>query len=222
LACSLGPTPDTPFDRWPPGKIRNRTATVRASPPPKTPGVIDHAPVIVESLHSEVMFSLDPTCPTEQRDTRIRVQLDAGGQSPPFYVCFSDIGGQDVSLTYRSGLLNLDSQAKHLQVDPEPRLLRISSLFSTMNVDTIATPVAEITAWDANVQLVEMQVDVMSTDLSVLAPEKSTVLLSSSPDSPTLLQGYALAPGTATLSVSPRLLDSPVCQATPIEVVSGL
>jgi hypothetical protein len=217
LQCALGPITPEPFDRWPAGQIRVRPAIVRASPPPKTPGVIEHAPVIVESLYSEAMLTLDPTCAT--RDTRLRVQLDGVGQSQTFYVCFSDIGGAEVKVVYRSGeLISEDTFSQNLQVDPEPRLLRVVRLFQNVLVDLQPTPVAEVTAYDANLNLVRMQVDVVSSDIAVLAPTKPTVQLSDNPDDLTNVLAYAVAAGSAVLKVTPRLLISPLCQTDPIEV----
>jgi hypothetical protein len=179
--------------------------------------VIEHAPVIVESLYSEAMLTLDPTCAT--RDTRLRVQLDGVGQSQTFYVCFSDIGGAEVKVVYRSGeLISEDTFSQNLQVDPEPRLLRVVRLFQNVLVDLQPTPVAEVTAYDANLNLVRMQVDVVSSDIAVLAPTKPTVQLSDNPDDLTNVLAYAVAAGSAVLKVTPRLLISPLCQTDPIEV----
>ena len=217
LQCVSGPVPPDPFERWPQGLIRFRPATIRASPPPKTPGVIDHAPVIVESLYSEAMLALDPSCAT--RDTRLRVQLDAIGQSQTFYLCFSDIGGDQVKVVFRSGeLVNEDTFSQVLKVDPEPRLLHVVRLFENVLVDLQPTAVAEIAAYDANLNLVAMQVDVLSTDIAVLAPTKGTLQLSNNPDDLTNVFAYAREPGEAVLKITPRLLASPLCQTDTITV----
>jgi hypothetical protein len=92
LACTLEPVPEKAFDAWPAGRIRVREAEVRASPPAAAPGVVEHAPVIVQTLHPEAFVTLDPECRPPHAG-RLRVQLDAVGVSPRFYLCFSDLGG---------------------------------------------------------------------------------------------------------------------------------
>jgi hypothetical protein len=219
LQCVQGPVPPNPFERWPVGLVRSRPAILRASPPPKTPAVVEHAPVIVESLYSEAMLSLDQTCPEAGRDSRIRVQLDANGQSPTFYLCFSDIGGESVKVVFRSGeLVNEDAFSLTLKVDPEPRLLHVVGLFKDVLVDLQPIAVAEVTAYDANLNLVAMQVDVESTDKLVLAPTQPTLQLSNNPDSLSNVWAYAKQSGEAVLQVTPRLLSSPLCPTDTITV----
>ena len=75
------------------------------------------APVTIESLHSECELSLDPACKAIDRQTRLRVLLDKGGESPPFYLCFSDLGG-NVELSVTSGQKAVEPN-RQIQVDPE-------------------------------------------------------------------------------------------------------
>ena len=92
LRCTHRPPAGRSRRHWRPGAIRAREARVRASPPLDAPGVVEHAPVIIESLHSEAALSLTPDC--SERTTRLRVLLGATGESPPFILCFSDLGGR--------------------------------------------------------------------------------------------------------------------------------
>ncbi len=105
LRCTIGPLPDDLGATWRPGAIRAREARVRASPPLNAPGVVEHAPVIIESLHSEAALSLTPDC--RERTSRLRVLLGATGESPPLILCFSDLGGE-VKIAVSSGQKALD------------------------------------------------------------------------------------------------------------------
>lgn len=222
LACHMGPSPTAPFDKWPEGRIRVRDVVVRASAPSQMPTVIRNAPVIVESLYSEAMLSLDQSCTVDGRTTRLRVQLDEVGQSPTFFVCFSDVGGPDVRLVFHSGeLVNESTYQRALVVEPEPRLLRINRLVDQVVVDTQPTPVAEVAAYDANLDLVAIQVDVTSSNIGSLAPSKTLWQLSDDPLEPTTILAYAVAAGSATLTARPRLLDTPACESPAIEVADG-
>jgi hypothetical protein len=235
LACHLGPLPTDPYDKWPAGRVRARPAVIRATPPPQTPSVVVNAPVIVESLSSEAALSFDPTCPAPPtpdaaagagvyRQNRLRLQLDQVGLSPSFYVCFSDVGGEDVRLVFRSGeLVNETTYRQLLTVEPEPRLLRVTRLQPTVYLDAGATPVVEVTAYDANLDLVEMQVDVASSDPTVLSPTKALWVLSDEGTDPTAVEAYPFGLGSVTFQVVPRLLVSPACTSESIEVTeSGL
>jgi hypothetical protein len=216
LACSLSASPDKPFDKWPVGTTRMRKATVRASPPSVYPASIEHAPVIIESLHSEAFISLDPSCPAP-RSTRLRTQLDAVGRSPAFYFCFSDVGGQTVKLTARSGQFNDD---KTLAIDAEPRLLRVLTINDALNVNKF-TPVkvVEVAGYDSDLNRVGFDVD-LTTDNKVLKLEEATVTLigKNAGDKNLGVSVFAVGPGTSKLTVRPALYTTPACGSLTITV----
>ncbi|WP_437618767.1 hypothetical protein [Sorangium sp. So ce1151] len=214
LTCTIGPLPDDLGATWRPGAIRAREARVRASPPQNAPGVVEHAPVIIESLHSEAALSLAPDC--RERATRLRVLLGATGESPPFTLCFSDLGGE-VTLAVSSGQKAIEP-GPSLTVDPEPRLLRVRALRSVV---TAGTPgdLFEVSAYNAERVRIAVPVDLAVGDDQVIALGEASVTLRGEDSEATIIQGVAVAPGTTELRVTPRLLASPECTSEPITVV---
>ncbi|MBI4706283.1 MAG: hypothetical protein HY744_34740 [Deltaproteobacteria bacterium] len=215
LACSIGPKPDLPESQWPDGQIRVREAWVRADPPPTQPGAIEHAPAIVQSLHPEGMLSLLGNC--AGRSSRLRVQLDAKGESPRFYLCFSDLGGT-VELTYRSGE-KTEENPRTLVVEPEPLLLRVRQLNPALVAGGSALPAVEVSAFAAGAVQVAMPIDITSDEPAVLVPNFATMMLDGEPNPPLQVTVDALAAGEARLQVTPRLFSQPRCESLPFTVV---
>ncbi|WP_437323233.1 hypothetical protein [Sorangium sp. So ce381] len=213
LRCTIGPLPDDLGATWRPGAIRAREARVRASPPLNAPGVVEHAPVIIESLHSEAALSLTPDC--RERTSRLRVLLGATGESPPFILCFSDLGGE-VKIAVSSGQKALDP-IPSLTVDPEPRLLRVRALRSVVAAGTPGD-LFEVSAYNAERVRIAVPVDLTVGDDQVIALGEASVTLRGEDSEATIIQGVAVAPGTTTLRVTPRLLASPECSSEPITV----
>jgi hypothetical protein len=217
LQCTIGPLPDDLGSKWRVGQIRSRQTYVRATPPSEAPSVVENAPVIVESLGSEAALSLAEGC--EQRQTRLRVRLDATGQSAPFYLCFSDIGGT-IPFSVTSGDKAIEPN-RAIVVDAEPRLLRVRALTSQV---TVGFPVDlfEISAYNANRVRIAMPVDLHIGDDQVLAVDAASVTLADEANTATVIQAGALMPGTTELHVSPRLLSMPDCVSPAFTVVAPL
>lgn len=227
LSCQVDPASSNAYEAWPAGKIRVLEAIVRANPPAATPQIVKHAPVIIQTLHSEARLSLSPSCEASERASRLRVQLQPKqldeddqavtvGESPPFYLCFSDIGGT-VELEYFSGELT-NQPNRLLQVEPEPRLLRVITLRESLEEGTGPQPVVELSAFDAQLDQISIPVDLASNAPGVLAPNVGTVQLSADVSYPTQISAEVLGPGTARIQVTPRLFESPMCRSQPITV----
>lgn len=217
LQCTIGPLPDDLGSKWRKGQIRSRETYVRATPPSAAPSVVENAPVIVESLGSEAALSLAEGC--EQRQTRLRVRLDATGQSSPFYLCFSDIGGT-IPFSVTSGEKAIEPN-REVVVDAEPRLLRVSALTSQV---TVGFPVDlfEVSAYNANRVRIAMPVDLHMGNDQVLAVDTASVTLADEANTATVIQAGALMPGVTELHVSPRLLAMPDCVSPAVTVVAPL
>ncbi len=215
LACTTGPIDQQPSAKWREGQIRNVEAFVRASPPSSGPSVIENAPVYVESLSSEGALSLDADC--AERSTRLRVLLGATGESPPFRLCFSDLGGP-VPFAFSSGEYSGDAAPtpRVIDVSPEPRLLRVTSLIDSLFLGETTT-VWEVNAYDANLEVVEMNVD-LEVDKSVLKLSSATSTTSADPFNPMLVVADAVGSGSSVLHVRPRLLASPDCASDAVTV----
>ncbi len=217
LECTLAPVPDGTFDKWPEGVIRVREARVRATPPTVSPASLQHAPVVVESLHTEAFVSLDASC-SGAHASRLRVQLDASGESPPFYFCFSDLGGS-VPFAFASGDTKGDAVA--LSVDPEPRLLRVVTTDATIFVNPFQpAKVLEVAAYDSDLNQLALKVDVASSEPEILSVVDATVKLPGKDEGDLPLSVFVLAAaeGEATLSISPSLYSTPSCSSVPIVV----
>lgn len=217
LKCTIGPVPDDLGSKWREGEIRVRQAVVRATAPPNAPGVVENAPVTIESLHAEAELSLDPACKNVDRQTRLRVLLDATGQSPPFFLCFSDLGG-NVTIAVTSGQKTIDPP-RQIQVDPEPRLLRVRNLKDFVEAGT-PIDLFEISAYNANRVRIAMPIDLETSDEQVLPLNQASITLTGESDDPTVIQVLPTKPGTAQLHVTPRLLTSPDCTSQTVTVDS--
>jgi len=215
LACTTGPVEQTPEEKWRPGQIRALEAYARATPPTVSPGVVENAPVTIESLDSEAALSLSQDC--GERVTRLRTLLGATGESPRFYLCLSDIGGE-VSYAFNSGEHSGDLQPplRTLTVEPEPRLLRVSTLATSVFVGEIAS-LFEVSAYNADRDRIEMDVD-LALDSSVLQLGQASATLNEDGSGPTVIEAEAKAPGKARLHVTPRLLVAPDCTSEEVTV----
>ncbi len=218
LQCTVDALPQDLGDKWPLGRIRAREVFVRATAPAASPTVTEHAPVVIESLNAEGALSLDESC--EERTTRLRVLLDAKGESPRFFACFSDVGG-NVRIGVQSGEKVLDP-GPEVRVIAEPRLLRVRVLDgkSILEPETFPTDVFEVGAFDVRLEAIEMDVDLalQGTPQTLLLETNSA---STAPQGalPTILAATPAVPGTTKLIVTPRLLAEPSCESDLITVL---
>jgi hypothetical protein len=215
LDCSIGPFPDDLGSKWRPGFIRTREAQVRATAPLSTPGVVENAPVIIEALSSEALLSTKADC--LDRTTRLRVLLGQTGESDKFFLCFSDIGGP-ASFAVTSGEKLIEPESTTIQVDAEPRLLRVRALQSVVEA-YVPGDLFEVSAFDVNRVGIEMPVDLSVEDDQILSLSKSTITLDGEPNPATAISGTPKVAGTVRLKVTPRLLAMPECFSDPITVV---
>jgi hypothetical protein len=216
LACTISALPADLGDKWPTGRTRSREVYVRGTPPALSPAVAEHAPVILESLSSEGALSLTEDC--AERVTRLRVALDANGESPRFFACFSDVGGE-VDFVATSGQKTLD---RRVLVAPEPRLLRVRVRdgASELTLGDPTTDVFEVSAFDVRLTAVEMDVDLATTGgPGVLLLETNSATTAPQNAEPILIGATPSAEGIARLVVTPRLLAEPACESAPIDVV---
>lgn len=218
LACSADALPSDLGDKWPAGRIRAREVYVRASAPADNPAVVENAPVVIESTSSEGALSLLEDC--SERSTRLRVTLDATGQSPRFFACFSDLGGQ-VGLSVQSGAEAI-TPSPSVRVVPEPRLLRVRVLDGKSTIPTSGSPESlfEVSAYDVALNALELDVDLAITppQTDVLLLDEASATLSPEGTQPAVVRATPNAPGTAQLVVSPRLLAEPKCASDPVTV----
>lgn len=217
LSCTLGPVPDDLGSKWRPGAIRARQAYVTASPPPGSPTAVADAPVVIESRSAEGALSLTEDC--ADRSPRLRVLLNASGQTDPFYLCFSDNGGT-VAFAVTSGAKQIDPEPE-VKVDPEPRVIRVRALSTKVAIGYAPVDLFEISAYNADRVRISMPVDVSVDDPAVLGLDVASVTLAGESDTATVVQAMPLAEGEATLHVLPRLLDKPDCASPPVTVVAA-
>lgn len=215
LQCSIGPVPDDLGSKWRPGAIRTREAHVRATPPLNAPGVVENAPVIIEALSSEALLSEKSDC--VERSSRLRVLLGQTGESETFFLCFSDIGGP-AGFAVTSGEKLIEAEANTIQVDAEPRLLRVRALQSTVEA-YVPGDLFEVSAFDVNRVGIPMPVDLKVDDDQIIALSKSTITLAGEPEPATAISGTPKAAGSVMLHVTPRLLAMPECTSEEVTVV---
>lgn len=219
LECTVGPLPADLGSKWRPGAIRSREAYVRATAPLSAPGVVENAPVIIESLSGEAALSLDPGCADADRKSRMRILLGPTGESDRFYLCFSDIGGE-TEFGVNSGQKQIDPGPTIL-VDPEPRLLRVRALQSVVEIGTSSVDLFEVSAFDVNRVRIDTPIDLRIDDDQIVMLDKASVTLDKEPEPVTLISGTPKAAGQVRLHVTPRLLSTPDCVSDPISVIEG-
>jgi hypothetical protein len=216
LKCTVDAVPMDLGTKWRAGAIRSRKVVVRATAPVDAPSAVEHAPVVIESLSSEAELSLDAGCADADRVTRLRLQLDASGASEPFYVCFSDLGG-DIQLAVTSGQKTVEPSPS-ISVDPEPRLLRVASLKSDVPVSLAPVDLFEVSAYSADRVRIAVPVDLVVDASNVLDLPVFSVTLADEQAPATIVSGTPKAPGAAALHVRPRLLSQPDCSSSLVTV----
>ncbi len=217
LQCTTAAVPADLGTAWRPGMIRASEAFVTASPSPTEPGSVANAPVLVESLSAEAEISLLADCSV--RTPALEVTLGAQGQSPSFYLCFSDNGGT-INFNVTSGARAATPQQQVL-VDPEPRLLRVVNLLDTTPVSASPVNLFEVDAYNADRVRIALPVDLSIGDNTVLA--LSMVSTTTVDDTGPALEvsATALMAGTTTLTVSPSLFSMPACASAPVVVTTS-
>jgi hypothetical protein len=217
LDCSVGSVPNDLGSKWPEGRIRARELFVRATPPAATPGIVENAPVIVEALSAEGALSEDETCTA--RTTRLRVLLDQKGESPRFFACFSDLGGE-VGFGVHSGEKTIDPGPVAV-IDPEPRLMRVRVLDgkSTVTESLSPEPLFEVSAFDVSLQPIVVPLDLAVEGDGVLILESAAAETAPASAAPVQISAVPNAAGQSRLLVTPRLLSMPECKSEPITVV---
>jgi hypothetical protein len=215
LQCTTGAVSGDIGSPWRPGAIRAREARVVASAPTGRPEVLLNAPVLIDALGADAAVSPSKGC--EDRKPRLRVLLDGTGQSPLFYLCFSDRGGTS-RFAVSSGDKRIDP-APAIPVDAEPRLLRVVALKSQVEVGAAPLDLFEVSAYDTDLRRIALPVDVRVDPGSPLALSVASVTLADEQSPTTLVQAVAEHAGTAQLHVSPRLRDMPDCASSTVTVV---
>lgn len=219
LSCTtIDSLPSDLGSKWRPGNIRSREAFVRASAPATQPGIVENAPVIIQSKSPEAALSLVPECDEASRVTRLRVLLGQDGESPRFYLCFSDIGG-DAELEVTSGSLSVTPNPM-LHVEAEPRVLRVAAIAPSTTVGE-SGPLFEVSAFNTDLQRIAMDVDLESSDPSTLKLVAASATLSGEGADPTQVLVSPLSPGQAALHVRPRLFKQPDCASIDITVTES-
>ncbi len=217
LTCTTAAVPTNLGTAWRPGAIRSSVAFVTATPSPTEPGSLANAPVLIESLSAEAEIALTEDCSV--RSPALTVLLGANGQSPSFYLCFSDNGGT-ISFAVTSGARAANPQQQVL-VDPEPRLLRVANLLATTPVNASPVNLFEVDAYNADRVRIALPVDLAMGDSTVLALSMVSTTTADT-NSPALeVSATALMAGTTTLTVTPSLFSMPACVSQPVVVTAA-
>lgn len=215
LQCTTGAVPGGLGSPWRPGGIRAREARVVASAPTGRPEVVANAPVLIDALGADAAVSLSKDC--HDRTPRLRVLLDATGQSPPFYLCFDDNGGT-ARFAVSSGQKKVEP-GPEIPVDPEPRLIRVIALKTQVEVGPTPLDLFEVSAYDTDLRRIAIPVDVRVDAGSALGISVASITLSGEGSLATVIQAVPEHAGSAALHVSPRLFDQPDCASLAVTVV---
>lgn len=218
LECTLGPVPDDLGSKWRTGAIRFREVFLRATAPTTAPSVLENAPITVESLSSEAELSLTQNC--EERKTRLRLTLGKTGESDRFFVCFSDLGG-DTEIAVTSGALAVVPNPT-LEVEAEPRLLRVATLAQDVDVSDGNTALFEVSAYRADRTRIRIPVDLSMDGGGALELSQATVTLEDEQAPATIISATPRKAGNGRLHVSPRLLTMPDCTSSIVTVTENL
>jgi hypothetical protein len=208
--CSLD---NTEPQQWP-GKdlpIRKAKLRVRALAPLELPGVLENAPVVLASDSTEAEFSTSEDC--TNRKTRLVVQLNATGESPPSWVCFSNVGGS-IAVGARSGEVT-SGPARAFIVDPEPRLIKIDPLVQSVPVGT-ETNLWQVLVYGAvSEEPIALAVSVKSIGVSATL-RQSSAMTSADRNAPTAVNLTVWQPGLARVRIAPEFRPDKGCDSDPI------
>ena len=80
LECTLGPIDNVPAEKWRPGRFARRRARPGDASVQRA-GVVENAPVLIESLDTEAALSLTEDC--SERESRLSLLLRATASRPP-------------------------------------------------------------------------------------------------------------------------------------------
>jgi hypothetical protein len=217
LQCTTAALPADLGTAWRPGMIRSSEAFVTASPSPTEPASVANAPVLIESLSAEAEISLLADCSV--RTPALQVTLGDDGQSPSFYLCFSDNGGT-INFNVTSGVRAATPQQQVI-VDPEPRLLRVVNLLDTTPVSASPVNLFEVDAYNASRVRIALPVDLSMGDNTVLALSMVSTTTVDETGPALEVSATALMAGTTTLTVTPSLFSMPACVSSPVVVTTS-
>jgi len=161
-------------------------------------------------------LSEDATCAT--RTTRLRALFDAKGETPRFFACFSDLGG-DIPFAVHSGVKAIDP-GPIVAVAPEPRLLRVRVIDGKSSIPEGLSPVDifEVSAFDVTLRAIKIPLDLAVTGDGVLALESAAAETAPEDAAPASISAVPSSPGTSQLVVTPRLLSMPECKSSVVTV----
>lgn len=214
LVCSVSPTPAKPQSEW--KHIRIHEAHVRATPPPDLPLSLENAPITVAALSADVRISKKKDC--SALEPSISTTLDANGNSPSFYLCFSDAGGS-LLLTYTSGTTSAMST---FTVDSEPHLLKVEPINPQAPLSVAAgdVPAFDVAAYGADLeQRIALPVHMSLAGTAMAKLDRAAFTLTGDvnqpPDEVTLLP---ISTGGLVLHVTPGVFSKPDCASVAIHV----
>jgi len=217
VQCTTGAVPADLGTAWRPGMIRASQAFVTASPSPTEPAALANAPVLVQSLSAEAELSLLSDCSV--RSPVLDLILGADGQSPNFFLCFSDNGGT-INFAVTSGARAVNPQQQVL-VDPEPRLLRVTNLVDTVAVNASPVNLFEVDAYNSDRVRIAIPVDITVADTTVLSLGMVSSMTTDASTSALVIPATPLMAGTTELHVTPSLFSMPNCASPAMAVTPG-
>jgi hypothetical protein len=178
---------------------------------------MQNAPVSLSSASPEAQFATSASC--ADRTAALTVTLDANGNAPPTWVCFSDVGSTaGIALISTSGQLATSQTGAGtvtLTVDPEPAAIAVTAINPVAFVGS-AQGLFNVSAFDvlANRLAISVQCQFQGTAEALL--QGGIVPLQTA--QPTAVGANLLTPGTLTLTVSPELAPSISCPSPSIMV----
>jgi hypothetical protein len=190
---------------------RSRPVKVLATAPTGDPGSLANAPVVLSASTPEAEFSTTADCATHT--PRLALLLDAIGETPEAYVCFSDVGG-DIELRATSGLVQ--APGRHVTVDAEPAYLTVMPVNTKLHVSDV-TADFEVQAFDALGDRVAL--DVQARLLGTGTGKLDKLTDTTSVDALTVWHVVLGDPGTLALQVAPEIFPSKSCTSPDVTIL---
>jgi len=220
LECTLEPTTEPGLGTaWtnPPRLVQ---LLVRAQGPLDSPSVVENAPVRLMTNSLDARLALDEEHCSEMSPSSLDFVLDAAGEGPPVFLCFSNVGGEVTVIASSGELVGIDAgsaaRVRTFTIDPEPMLVRIVVSPQSGEIAVGETVQFEVTAYGYDRAPVSMNVDLTSSKPDILELFSRSAVLSA--DGRSVIQGRGKAVGDAELEVRPELLAGPSCNSDPIRV----
>ena len=205
-SCENKPSEPTP---WPAGSIRHVSGSARANVSASEQTVVENAPVTIDVIDGQGAVATDEACTTAA--SRLALRMDATGETPTFYFCFSDKGGS-TRFRVTSGTT---TKMVTFDVTPEPYFVRVGRPVATIHSSPLLQDIFTVEAFDLDGIPTKVDLDISADppDVLQLQADQSTIQTHDVEPGPVIIKATTIGLGAVHLIATPRLKTDPQCSA---------